>query len=137
MGAENIYYEVPLTSTSAGFATSISASATAYADAGGAYNMKCVGSWFAYSALYRIAVGMPYLYGQDEILFGMNYSMKATQLSYHLAEIESVLNVLKGTAQSQSVKSLELNTKLKDDGLGGFRLQNKTLKAKLAQVNKV
>ena len=94
MGAENIYYEVPLTSTSAEFATSISASATAYADAGGAYNMKCVGSWFAYSALYRIAVGMPYLYGQDEILFGMNYSMKATQLSYHLAEIESVLNVL-------------------------------------------
>lgn len=137
MGAENLYLEVPLTSTSTEFTTSISASATAYADAGGAYNMKCVGSWFAYSALYRIAVGMPLLYGQDEILFGMNYELKATQMKYHLAEIESVLNVLKGKATSQSVESLGLNTELKKDKLGGFRLQNKTLKAKLAQVSKV
>ena len=80
---------------------------------------------------------MPLLYGQDEILFGMNYEIKATQMKYHLAEIESVLNVLKGKATSQSVESLGLNTELKKDKLGGFRLQNKTLKAKLAQVNKV
>ena len=87
--------------------------------------MKCVGSWFAYSALYRIAVGMPLLYGQDEILFGMNYEIKGTQMKYHLAEIESVLNVLKGNATSQSVESLKLNTKLSKQGLGGFRLQKR------------
>ena len=95
MADSTTYISVPLYSYKDGFNATISTSASVFCDAGGAYNMKCMGSWLDIHVGWNIAIGTPFLYGQDDIKFGSNFKYEVgTGVKYFVAQVESTGAIL-------------------------------------------
>ena len=123
---------VPLTTRNNQFSATLSSSASAFVDAGGAYNMKCTGAWIDIYSGANLAVGT-FLYGQDEILFGPVFEATRNSVNLTMAKISSIAQVARGETLSVASGTVDLTTAASKNGLHGTKLKTQAFKGSIEQ----